>query len=75
MFTQNIHDLKPKVSVPTQHLEVLCLLESNEEDVYETPQGGYLPAEVSDDDFQGKDEEEDFWREKDQVIVQHLIKT
>ena len=37
MFTQNIHDLKPKVSVPTQHLEVLCLLESNEEDVYETP--------------------------------------
>jgi len=36
--------------MPTQHLEVLGLWESDEEEVYET-QGGYPIAEASDDEF------------------------
>ena len=46
--------------MPTQHLEVLRIWESDEEDVYET-QGGYLPIKASNEDFWGKNEEEDFW--------------
>ena len=50
---------------PIQHLEVHSLWESDEDDVYET-QGGYLSAEASDDDFWGKNEQEDFRGEEDQ---------
>ena len=49
MFTQYIHALKLRVSMPRQHVHVLSLWESYGEDVYET-QGGYLPAKASDDD-------------------------
>ena len=59
VFIQNIHAPKPRVSMPTQHLEVCGLSESNEEEVYET-WGGYLLAEASDGDFWGENGEENF---------------
>lgn len=47
--------------------------ESDKDDVYKI-QGGYMSTEVSDDDYQGENEEEYLWGEEDQASIQHLTK-
>lgn len=62
VLIQSIHGPKLRVYMPTQHLEVLSLWNSDQDDIYET-YGGYMPAKANDDDFWGENEEEDFWGE------------
>ena len=63
MLIQSTHDPKSRISMPAQYVKVHILQESDENNVYEI-QGGYMPTEARDDEFQGWSEEEDFWGEE-----------